>query len=122
MVKGIELDEIVIDKDTSKEKTKFLKSCAKRVNEAVGIWTEEHPDFDYKLAQNQNPHGLIIWSSKEYDAEIKSKGWCYIYLVHTRKESKYRIDVHTADREGFLFGYRGQTFKIDYGKTPSKRK
>ena len=85
MVKSIRLDEIIINSDISKEKTKFLELCARRINEAVDIWTQEHLEFDYKLAQGNPPHKLIIFGSKEYDAEIKSGGWCYISFINTNK-------------------------------------
>lgn len=120
MVKGIRLDEIITDKDTSKEKRRFLELCAKRIIEAVDIWTEQYLDFDIKLAENKNPHSLIIEGSKFYDAEVRTGRWCYISSVHTR-EGKYKPNID-ADRESFSFRYKGQSFKINYGEVSRKKK
>ena len=123
MVRSIQLEEIVIDsRAKSKEKRKFLEFCKKRIHEAVDIWTEDHPEFDIKLSENKNPHSLVICSSEHYDAEIRAGSWCYIYFVATNDERAYRVNIHRADREVFIFDYRGQEFLIHYDKIPRQSK
>lgn len=123
MAKSIELEEMVIDSNIkSKKKREFLEFCKKRIYESVDIWTEEHPEFDIELSQGRSPHSLVIYSSGHYDAEIRAEGWCYIYFIGTNEERKYRVNIHRADREIFIFGYRGQEFLIHYGKIPKSSK
>jgi len=123
MVKSIELEEMVIDPNIkSKEKIKFLELCKKRIYESIDIWTEEDPAFDIKLSQGRSPYNLIIYGSKNYDAEIRAGEWCYIYFVATNNERKYRLNIHRADRGEFIFEYRGQKFLIHYDKIPRRSK
>ena len=122
MVKKIQLSEIVMDANTSKEKTRFLKLCKKRIVEAVDIWTGQSPNFDVELAQGGNPHELIIEGSRNYDAEIGTGTWCYIDFIATNQESKYRVNFHAYRDREFLLDYRGQKFMIHYGEIPKKRK
>ena len=119
MVKSIELEEIVIDSNVkSEKKKKFLEFCKKRIYEAVNIYTEEHPKFDIELSDGRSPYSLVIFGSKNYDAEVRAGTWCYIDFVATNNERTYRINIHRADRDIFIFDYRGQEFLIHYDKIP----
>ena len=123
MVKSIELEEMIIDsRIKSKKKREFLEFCKKRIYESVDIWTEEYPEFNSDLSVSRNPHSLVICSSEHYDAEIRAGRWCYIDFVATNNERKYRVNIHRADRNIFMFDYREQDFLIHYDKIPKSPK
>ena len=122
MVKPILLNEIsVIPSDASREKRRFLELCAARVVEAVRIFAEIDPEFDYRLAEGRNPQELQIRGSQHYDAEVSACGWCYIDFISTNDKNKSRVQVNRANRKDFILSYRGQKFVIHYGKIPSKK-
>ena len=114
MVKQIMLDEIVLQKDISPEKSKFLEACKKRINEAVDIYAEINPKFNRNLFPESNPFQMIIESSKNYDAEIKAGAWCSVDSIRPKNNLKERVHILRVDSEMFLFDYQRQTFRIKY--------
>ena len=118
MVKQILLDEMVLQENISDEKKVFLDECRKKINESVHISVETSPRFERSLSQGASQFQVVVESSKAYDAVVVAGPWCYIDSIATNKNVKERVHVSMADRQDFLFNYKGQEFLIRYGKIP----
>lgn len=122
MVKQISLDEIALQENISEPKRIFLDRCKGRINEAIYIFAETSPRFKRSLSQGENQFKIFVESSENYDAEIRPGSWCYIDSVAIRDDSKGGVIAIRANREEFSFSYKGQSFKIIYGKVPKVSK